>query len=445
MSRGASKHGRTLEVHSFPLEDYFPINYFVVGSQQWFDTSFDEGAVDDGQKIVIRTKQDLVPIVDWLLEQLKLGVDSETGGEDKESGLNPLLPTSRMLLFQIGTRNRVYLIEPGLAQHFKEVLESRLILHLLQNANFDFKFFLVKYGVHLGAMWDTMLAEQLLTSGLSGLKVGMPDLCRRYKPYLFISKETRRDFIDFKACGYKFSRKMLYYAARDVVVLFDIHEAQVPEVARWKLEVVAQDEFNCIPVTAMMEIGGVFIDPVVLRKALTYWISRQEFLEREILRVYDEELLKKGRKPLTILPDIQEVFDLNSQAQKLAALKELGYKIDDVKRDTLELYPEDPIMRMLAEYSNVTKITSTYGENMISRINPVTHRLHPEFHQLGSGDMEERMGRAKKGTIATGRYSSDFQQLPRKEERFVAITDQAEIQKVLAHFNRQLAMMPAAA
>lgn len=438
MARGASKKGRSLEIYSFPIEEYFPVEYKVVGSREWFETSFEEGAVEDDQKIEIVASFDLIPILNWMERQPVLGVDTEATGPDKDTALDPQRFGSRLLMLQIGTADLVYIIEPALAKYFQKILESRKIVHILHHGLFDFKYMLVKTGIHLENIFDTMLAEQLLTSGLNGLKVGLADVVRRYSPYRLITKQTRQDFIDFRERGELFTKAMLYYAARDVTIMFPVRDAQMQQLARWKMEAVAQDEFNIICVTAMMELGGVFIDPVVLRKSLTYWNRRQEELEQRILKIYDSQLTKMGNKPLSILPNIQHVFDLNSQAKKLAALRELGYEIDDVKRDTLELYADDPIMAMLAEYSNVTKITSTYGENMISKINPETGRYHPEFHQLGSGDMEERMGKAKKGTIATGRFSSDFQQMPRKEDRFDLVTDPTELHKVLRHFNLTL-------
>jgi DNA polymerase I-like protein with 3'-5' exonuclease and polymerase domains len=444
MARGVSKYGRSIGPVSRPLEEYFPINFDVVGKRDWIDGAFPEGVLEDSQKIYVSNPSDLVPSIEWLKKQKRLGVDSETTGADKRSGLDPTNPQSRIILLQVGTPDRVLLIQPELIPEFKDVLESREILHLLQNAVYDFKYLLVKYGIHMERMYDTMLAEQLLTSGLLGMGVSLEEICRRHKPHRIISKEIRKQFMTFSGI---FDKKMTYYAARDIVLLFPIFTEQAVALQRWKMERVAQDEFDVIPCTAMMELGGVHIDVRVLRLALTYWDAREQELLVEILKVYDQEMQNQGTKSLFLIPGMQEVFDLNSSSKKLHALQSIGFDIDDTKRDTLEEAIDKPgmsegckrIAKLLAEYSEVKKITTTYGESMIDRVNPATQRLYPEFNQLGSGDLEAKKGRMKKETIATGRYSSDFQQLPKPVARYAAVTDPEELSEVEVAFLTKLA------
>jgi len=157
-------------------------------------------------------------------------------------------------------------------------------------------------------------------------------------------------------------------------------------------------------------------------------------LEIEILNSYDKELKSKGKVELSLIPEVKNVFDLNSPAQKLAALRNLDFDIENVQRETLESI-DHPIAKALAEYSNVMKVTSTYGENLLKRVNTKTGRLHPEFNQLGSGDGSL----SKKGTIATGRYSSDFQQMPRPTERFCEVKGEelSEIQQLFSEKIKQ--------
>jgi DNA polymerase-1 len=63
-----------------------------------------------------------------------------------------------------------------------------------------------------------------------------------------------------------------------------------------------------------------------------------------------------------------------------------------------------PFTNKLLEYRKSSKRVSTYGEEFLRNINPVTGRIHPEFNQLGAN---------------TGRFSSEspnFQNLPKKED-----------------------------
>ena len=423
---------RSIEIISYPIEEHIPINYYVVGYESWLENGFEIGAVPLSKRIVVTIgKEDIVlkPVLEKLLSLDILGLDTETTGEEKRSGLDPWREGSRLLLMQLGNEDIVYIIQPDLVPKFKGVLENKEQTHLGQNIVYDFKYLYVKYGIHINNIYDTMLAEQLLTSGLNGMRVGLADLARRYKPYRMISKEVREDFVHFKERGERISSKMIYYAARDITLLFPVMKEQKPLLAKWNLGVVAQDEFNVVPVTASMELHGVNLDRDTLKLALVYWEERQKELEIEILKIYNQESGKKHKDSYTLLPDVQKVFDLNSPAQKLKALQDLGFDIEDVRRDTLDTL-DHPIAIALSQYSNVMKIISTYGENLLKRVNPKTGRLHPEFNQLGSGDIDL----SKKGTIATGRYSSDFQQMPKPENRFAEVKNVDELEFVKKHF-----------
>jgi DNA polymerase-1 len=437
MARGAIRTGRSVGPVSEQLEEFFPINFDVIGTREWIEGCFEPGTMTEEQKIIVSSSGDLAESKEWLDKRPVHTVDTETSGDlqrDKYDGLNPLSPTSKIVMAQIGTPDRALLIEPQLIPEYKEHLESTHFLHVLQNAVFDFKFLLKKYGIHMRRMYDTMVGEQLLTSGIPGVGVGMPDITRKYYPHRLITKELRKQFMDFKGV---FSRKATIYAARDIVVLEPVMTEQCKLFKQFKMEMVAQDEFDVIPCTAMMEVGGVPIDVRTLRLAISWWQKRERELVEKIMKMYDELVNNQGEKALFLLPEMREVFDVKSSSQKLEALSKIGIELDDTKRDTLEAI-DHPLTRLLVEYSEVAKVCSTYGENLIARVDPRTGRLYPEFNQLGSGDLESRSGRVKKSTIATGRYSSDFQQLPRSEPRYEKVLDTAEIKRVREAFSEEI-------
>lgn len=434
MARGVSKKGRSVGPVSAQLEEFFPVYYEAVGTEKWINGSFEEGALIEGQKTFISSSSDLAPFKEWLDKQPIHTVDTETSGSKKGDGLDPLSPTSKIIMLQLGTPDRVLLIDPDLIPEFKGHLESKKHLHLLQNAVFDFKFLLAKFKIHMERMYDTMLAEQLLTSGLSGVGVGMADIVRRYYPWRLITKELRKQFEEFNGV---FSTKVTLYAARDVAVLEPVMNGQIERIRKFKMEAVVQDEFDVIPCTAMMEIGGVPMDVRILRLAISWWVAREVELVEKVMKLYDELVADTGEKAMFLMPEFREVFDIKSASQKMEALKKIGLEVDDTKRETLEAVGH-PLTKLLVEYSEVAKITSTYGESLIARIDPLTGRLYPEFNQLGSGDSASRSGREKKSTIATGRYSSDFQQLPRSEPRYVRVLDGVEERLVRTTFAEQI-------
>jgi hypothetical protein len=437
MAKGASKKGRSMGPVSQQLEEFWPVNFDVVGRPEWIQGSFEPGAVAEGQKLLVSSSSDLAETKEWLDKEPQHIIDTETTGPGKYGGLDPLNPGFRITMLQMGTSKRVLVIDPALIPEYKAHLESTKFLHVLQHALFDFKGLLAKYKIHMNRMYCTMLSEQLLTSGLSGVGVGMPDIVRKYYPHRLITKELRKQFIHFQETG-RFTKKMTWYAVRDIAALEPVVTEQCKEFVRWKMEKVAQDEFDVIPCTAMMELGGVPLDVRILRLAIAWWTARELDLAEQISKTYDQLVSDKGEKGLFLFPEMREVFDIKSSSQKLEALRRVGVDVDDTKRDTLEAVGH-PLTKLLVEYSEVAKVISTYGENLIAKVDSETGCLYPEFNQLGSGDIESKAGKLKKSTIATGRYSSDFQQLPRPEARFERIYDTAEIKRIRLEFGSIIA------
>lgn len=431
MARGVSKKGQTIEIISTPLEENIPVKYAIVGRIDWLSGAFEPQALEGNRILKVSDGSDLARMKEWLDKHINHYTDIETTGESKELGLDPWRKTSRVVLFQIGNTDQVFVLQPELIPELKEYLESTDYIHVFQNGVFDWKYIYAKYKIHINRIYDTMLAEQLLTSGKNGIRVGLDKIARRRPPYRMINKATREEFIEFKG---KFTKKMVDYAVRDIVLMPPIMEDQMADLKRLKMEAVAQDEFDLVPVTGSMELFGVPFSHKTLRLALKYYSYRQEQLELQILAAYDTSMVAAGNVNHTLIPELKAFsFDLNSPTKKLAALRALGFELDNVQRDTLEEI-DHPVAALLAEYSAVVKINSTYGMNLIERINPETKRLQVEFHQLGSGDRES----GKKGTIATGRYSSDFQQLPKAANRYDEVRDNTELQQVGILFEAQI-------
>jgi DNA polymerase I-like protein with 3'-5' exonuclease and polymerase domains len=374
----------------WPLETYIPINYKVVGRRPWLDEAIAPGALTAEQRIEVHSSTDLQPIKDRFDTQKYHGFDVETGGENQGDGLDPSSPTPKILLAQYGTYDQdggntvVYLLEPGLLPEFKEQLQSKVRLLIGQNIRHEFKFILKKYNFPLIGMFDTMLAEQLLTAGLPGVRVNLEELACKYPPHYLISKDVRNEFINFRD-GDKLTKEMLYYAARDVVLLFPVFEGQWPKLMEHKLVDVAQTEFDLIAVTADMELTGINLDEQTLLLTKSFYQGRQDEIKKRVTELYNRQLRKKGlRKQHTVIPpeDVEDHFDLDSGLQKLNALRALGYDVENVQRETLENLDTE-LTGLLGEYSFCRKMTTTYCQSLLDKRSQWTGRFHPEFHQMG--------------------------------------------------------------
>jgi hypothetical protein len=449
-----------------PLEHDVPVEWTVVGEPEWLDEAWEEGALDGIDVVIAESHgaidRDLAPVKAHLASMRTLGVDTETAGPykagDKGYSMNPQNPDTRVVLLQMGNLDRTYLIQPALIPWFKDLLESDQVRHVGHNLSYDFKWLFVKYGIHMQRLYCSMLAEQLLTAGLIGVRVGLADSVRRRAPYWIINKALRDLFIhlDHKhGCpdcdgGFdkRLTRQMGYYAARDITLLFPLMREQVTELKHWQLERVAQVEFDIIPATAEMEIGGVDLSLPIMHQIIEHWTQVERDLAEEFFQIYNEERKLAGLTGDGLVADLGVTINLKSNAAKLAALRELDIDLDNIQRDTLKEAGKDKdlsptlrrLLKIFEKFSNVTKMTSTYGKNMVDKISAVTGRWHPRFKQLGSGEEEgRRSGSDDKNTIATGRFSSDAQQFPKPKEEFATVRNPKEAQQVTAHFATEIA------
>jgi DNA polymerase I-like protein with 3'-5' exonuclease and polymerase domains len=409
------------------LEEPIPVNYYLVGTREWLDSGVAPDAAPPEKRICVQSDRQLDAIRDELMVQKTLGWDSETTGSASrpKDGLDPLSKTSRLLMFQVGTEDKVFVMDPRLlkGKRIKQVMEAEHILHIGQNLIFDFEMLLAKYGIHPVNMFCTMLAEQLLTAGKDGEWPSLLDLCRKYPPHRLISKGIREQFAEHTG---PLSRQQIYYAARDVVLPFPIARAQIQLIKELKLNQVARDEMDCIAATAEMELGGFILNQALIRLALPYYVAQAEALRQEILELWNEELDKRGQKQNMLLDVGLETFDLNSPQKKMQALHRIGIMVKSVSKGELEDY-DQPICELLLKYEKQKKIISTYGESLLSKIHPDTGKFQPHFDQLGAGEDADADGRDKTATIATGRYSSDAQQMPKAKKIFAKVTDPAQL------------------
>jgi DNA polymerase I-like protein with 3'-5' exonuclease and polymerase domains len=409
------------ENYATPLEEDVIAPFIVVGSPEWIERSFEKGALLPDEIRYINKTNDLEFFRQFLHNTVERVIDTETTGpkdgeNEKAYNMNPLNPDTEMIVFQVGDREITYLLEPALLPLCKSELEEDGHINIAHNWNYDYRWLFVKYNIRIPNMFCTMLAEQINTSGLIGMRVSLQDTARRRAHYL-ISKAVRDEFINYK--GYM-TRNMVKYGARDCKLLFGIMDWQVKFFKEYGLEALAQLEFDVIPCTAELELDGITLDLDKIQIIIDYWVQREKEASEEILTLYDDELKKMGKNSYFLFEGLTDVFDLNSNKDKLRALAEMGFDLEDVKRETLKETDHD-LARKLAEYSAITKKTSTYGQNMVDRINLYTGKWHPKFNQLGSGEMQSK-GKENKDTIATGRFSGDGQQFPKPVDLYCKAT-----------------------
>lgn len=378
---------------------------------------------------LIRTSADLRRTVESLATQPAIGLDTET------TDLEP--HTARLRLIQLATPAGVSIIDVetfangDLAKHddfrpLRELLAAPRPIKIAHNAKFDAKFIKHKLGVDLGGLFDTLLASQIVSAGDIEERHGLSAVAARYLNES-VDKTEQVSNWDFEL-----SAAQLAYAARDAAILLPLREKLIDQLKANSLVKCAQLEFECVIPVANIELNGFFMHK-------ERWLDQLAIVEKKRALLADElqEILGKDAAQGSLFGPPRANINLDSQQQVTEALTQMGIPLPDSTRNwkLQPLAAEYPVVAKLLDYRTVQKALTSYGQNMIDLINPVTGRLHADFRQIGA---------------PTGRFSCtnpNIQQVPHAVEyrrcfsgqpagRKLVIADYSQIElRILAEFS----------
>ncbi len=321
---------------------------------------------------LINDPKRMAEVMHLLRQEKVLAVDTET------TGLDPY--TCELLLLQISTAEMGYIFDVAGGSGRKldigplrQVLEDPNILKLLQNAKFDYKFLKLGANIELVNIYDTMLAERVLTSGVSR-EISLKNLAHQYVG-LPLDKTERASFIGMKP-GAPYSDEQLSYAIRDVLILFPIYEQQKPKLKKTKLERTAKLEFDCIPAVGDLELAGCAVNVEKWKEIIEGVKVLRDQAAAELLAILEPTVPQQGMFGVSIV-------NLNSNQQLMECFAKLGVNLPDTMESTLVKY-DHPAIKMLLTYREHEKTLSAFGEKFLQLISPVTGRIHPDFSQHGA-------------------------------------------------------------
>ena len=170
------------------------------------------------------------------------------------------------------------------------------------------------------------------------------------------------------------------YASADAEVCLRLKAQLEPELEqKGQLTLFHELEMPLVPVLAHMEMAGVLLD-------LEFLGALSEQLARRLAEL-EEELYRH----------VGHSFNLNSTQQLSDVLfGELGLKPPEGGRKTasghfstaapvLEALREDhPVVSLILEQRELSKLKSTYADTLPQQVNPVTGRVHTSYSQTGS-------------------------------------------------------------
>jgi len=380
---------------------------------------------------LIKTADDLRKAIETLSTQPVVGLDTET------TELDPF--TSRLRLIQLATPDRVFIVD---FDHFanghtaesealaplRRLLEAPRPIKIAHNAKFDAKFIKHNLGIDLGGLFDTLLASQLVGAGDIEERHGLETVASRYLNEEVDKSERLSNW------NFELSEAQLEYAARDAAILLPLREKLIERLKSDSLIKCAQLEFECVMPVVDLELAGFYMHK-------DRWLEQLSIVEKRRIELAEQlqEVLAEESSQGTLFGGPQrEDINLDSHQQLTQALSRLGIPVPDSTRNwkLQPLAAQYPIIGTLLEYRTVQKALTSYGENMIQMINPVTKRLHADFRQIGA---------------PTGRFACtnpNIQQVPHTieyrrcfsgypEGRKLIIADYSQIElRILAEFSR---------
>ena len=428
--------------------------YFVTGQRELFE-------FPDAKYKCISVEESLK-----ILEPLQVvGLDTETTGTEIWQG--------KLLTLQLGNKENQVVIDCMTTdvKQYKDYLESDR-LFIIHNAKFDLRW-LYKEHIVVRNVYDTYLAEKILFLGFPPgiVSLSLQACCDRYLG-IFLDKTVRGQI----HAG--MTEEVIVYAANDVVHLEDIMDLQLKTITARGQKVALDIENEFVRVLAYIEYCGIKLDPVKWKAKMDKDAERLRVAEQKLNEWVVDYVMKKGDpsliarnydthkkgKPAKLADNVyvvipqpslfaefdtgpQCIINWNSSKQVIRLFEELGFDllVKDKKTGKMKKSVESKFIELQAskssivplylEYSAAFKVVTSFGQNFLDAINPVTQRIHPTFNQMmdtgrlscGSGgkgkggktkdyDIAEEADENKDTSTQANDKSVNVQQLPATEE-----------------------------
>lgn len=282
-------------------------------------------------------------------------------------------------------------------EKLKPILEDEKVKKFGHNIKYDCKI-LKNHGVELrGITFDSMVASYLLNPGtrqhsldnlafteLGHEMVSYEDLVGKGKNQI---KITEVDLI-----------ALANYAAEDADYTFQLVNKLRPELVDKELfGLFSELEMPLIKVLAAMELNGIKIDDKFLNKLSKKLDERLEKLDGEIIKLAGMSF--NIDSPSQLKKVLFEKLNLS-----VKGLKKSKTGISTAAGELDKLIDSHPIIKLVIEHRELSKLQSTYLKALPELINRKTGRVHTSFNQT---------------VTATGRLSSsdpNLQNIPIRTE-----------------------------
>lgn len=328
-----------------------------------------------------------------LLEPLTIvGLDTETEGFDPY--------TKKLLLLQLGCYDFQVVIDCKTidVQLYKDYLESDRTF-LGWNLKFDLKF-LFRHHIVPKKVYDGFLAEKLMWLGYPP---GIHSLSLKTAGETYCNIEldkTVRGKIHYAGL----TTDVIEYSANDVKYLEIIMTKQREELAKKGLLVAIEYENRFVLPLAYCEYCGIKLD---IDRWKAKMVKDQARVDEALAACNKWLIENEPNSPYIFIDrqgDLFTGFNLepqvrlnwNSAKQLIPIFKKYGVEVtiedkekggtkDSIDAKTLKPQKEKcSLIPPYLDYKEAVKATSTYGENFLKQINPVSNRIHTNYSQMGA-------------------------------------------------------------
>ena len=262
----------------------------------------------------------------------------------------------------------------------KPILEDPSVLKIGQNIKYDWQMF-AKHGIQMSPCDDTMLISYTVDgTSHSNSMDGLSDMFLGHQPIKYADVAGKgKNQITFDKVDLD---KALDYAAEDADITHRLHHLFKPRVAREKMAVMYEDiERPLVPVIGRMELHGIKVDPLILKKMSADFGKKIISLEKEIQKEAGTEFNVASPKQIGEI-----LFDqMGLEGGKKTKTGQWSTDVGTLEKlSALEKNTGHDIVSNILEWRGLSKLKSTYTDALQEQINPETGRVHTSFSMAGT-------------------------------------------------------------
>lgn len=261
-------------------------------------------------------------------------------------------------------------------EKLKPLLENNALKKVGHNLKFDYKVLKV-LGIELeGMAFDTILAAYLINAN-SGLK--LEELAFSYLGYkklklldLFDEKPKNKNQLNILAID---PQKLAWYGAEDADITLRLYKKLLPIIQNNRnYDLLVKMEIPLIPVLADMELTGISLNSKFLEKMGLEFTEIINKLTKKIYKLAGSEF--NIASPLQLKKILFEDLEISSNK-----IKKTKTGLSTAASELEKMKDLHPIIPLISEYRELSKLQSTYIQALPELVNPKTKRVHTSFNQ----------------------------------------------------------------